>query len=135
MDARLRVRIALHADGLARTFAGAGVGLRSLAAHGQAAHVADAAVALDTLQALQVHADLAAQIAFDDILAVLNRVHDLGKLLLGEILGANRRIDLRAGEDVLRVAGTDAVDRAQRDINALVRRNFNTNDAGHKFFL
>ncbi len=81
VDAGLGVRVALHADGFARAFARAGVGLRALAAHGQAAHVADAAVALDALQALEVHAEFAAQVAFDDVLAFLDRVNDLGELL------------------------------------------------------
>src|ERR1051325_9968119 len=115
MDARLRVRIALHADGLARTFAGAGVGLRALAAHREAAHVADAAIALDALQTLQIHADLAAKIAFDDILAVLDRVHDLRQLRFGEVLRADAGVDLRLGEDVDRVLRADAVNVAQRN--------------------
>ncbi len=105
MDAGLGVRIALHADRLARAFAGAGVGLGALAAHRQAAQVADAAIALDALQALEVHADLAAQIAFDDILAVLDRVDDLGELLLGQILGADARIDVGLGQDLFALVG------------------------------
>ena len=83
------VRIALHADRLARTFARAGVGLGALAAHRQTAHVADATIALDALQALEVHAEFAAQIAFDHVLAILNRVNDLRQLRFGQILGAD----------------------------------------------
>ena len=74
MDAGLAFGLRTHTDGLARALAGAGVGLGALAADRQAAQVPDAAVALDALQALQVHADFAAQIAFDHILAVLNGV-------------------------------------------------------------
>jgi hypothetical protein len=133
MDAGLGIGVALHADGLAGAFAGTGVGLGALAADGQTAHVADAAIAFDALQALEVHADLAAQIAFDDVFAFLDGVDDLGELLLGQILGADGRVNIRAFEDLLRVNGADAIDIAERDINALVRRYFNTNDACHKF--
>jgi len=48
--------------------------------------MADTAVALDTLQALEIHAQFAAQVAFDDILAFLDRVNDLGELLFGQSL-------------------------------------------------
>ena len=50
---------------LARALAGARVGVRALAAHRQALAVAQAAVAAEVHQALDVHRDLAAQIAFD----------------------------------------------------------------------
>jgi hypothetical protein len=119
VDAGLGVRIALHADRLARTFARAGVGLGALAAHGQAAHVADATVALDALQALEVHAEFAAQIAFDDIFAFLDRVNDLGELRLGQILRADGRVNVRAFENLLRVDRADAVNVAERNVNAL----------------
>jgi hypothetical protein len=65
MDTGFRARITLHADGLARTFARARVGLRALATHRQAAQVANAAIAHDALKALQVHADFAAQVALE----------------------------------------------------------------------
>src|SRR5690606_21138294 len=48
---------------LARTLAGAGIGARALAAHGQAATMAEAAVAADVHQSLDVHRRLAAQVA------------------------------------------------------------------------
>jgi len=132
VDAGLRIRIALHADSLARALAGTGVGLGALAADRQTAHMADATVAFDALQALEVHAEFAAEIALDHILAFLDGVNDLRKLGLSEVLGADRRINVRALEDDLRVNGADAVDVAQRNVNALVRRNFNTNDTCHK---
>ena len=93
MDARLGRWAADYADGLARAFASAGVGLGALAANGQAAQVANATVTLDTLEPLEVHADLAAQVALDDVFAVLDGMDNLGKLLLGEVLGADGRVD------------------------------------------
>src|SRR5258707_1120355 len=109
MDAGLGGWAADNADGLPRTFPGAGVGLSALTADGQTAKMADATVTLDALQSLQVHADLAAQVAFDDVLAVLDGVNDLRKLLFGQILGADARLNVGFREDELRVAGADAV--------------------------
>jgi len=132
MDAGLGRWAAHDADGLAWAFAGAGVGLSALAPDGQTTQVADSAIALDTLQTLEVHADFAAEIAFDDIFAVLDGVNNLRELLLGQVLGANGGIDIGLGEDIARVAGPDAVDIAQRDVNALVRGNFDADDTCHK---
>ena len=67
-----------HADGLARAFACTGIGLCPLSAYWQAAQVPDAPIAFDALQPLQVHADLAAQIAFNDVFAILDSMNDLG---------------------------------------------------------
>src|SRR5712691_3676803 len=117
MDAGFGGWAADDADGLAGTFAGAGVGLGTLAANGQAAQMADAAITFDALQALEVHTDLAAEIAFNDVFAVLNGVNDLGKLLFGQVLGANAGINFGFFENDVRVARADAVDVAERDIN------------------
>src|SRR6516162_8775669 len=94
MDTGFGGGIADNADGFARTFAGAGVGLGALATDRQAAQVAETPVTLDTLKALEVHADLAAEIAFNDVFAILDGVDDLGELLLGQVLGADGRVDL-----------------------------------------
>src|SRR6185312_1470760 len=126
VDASLRVRIALHTDRLARTFARAGVGLSALTAHRQAAHVAHATIALDALQALEVHADFAAKVTFDDILAILDGMNDLGKLGFAQVLRANLRIDIGLGQNLDRVRGTDAINIPQRNVDALIRRNFYT---------
>jgi hypothetical protein len=132
MDASLGVGIALHADSTTRTLAGACVGLGALTAHRQTAQVADATVTLDRLHALEVKTDLTTKIALDHILALLDRVNDLGELGFGQILGANARINAGNGEDVLRVGRADAVNVAERDVDALVRWNLNTNNACHK---
>ena len=131
MDAGLGSWAANHADGLARALAGAGVGLGALAAHRQAAQVADAAVAFDALHPLQVHTNLAAQIAFNDIFAVLDCVDDLGELLLGQVLRTDPRIDLSLGQDVYGIAGANAINVAQCDIDALVRGHFYADDTSH----
>ena len=81
MDASLGSRVPHDTDGLARAFASAGVGLCTLPAHRQAAQVSNASITLDALQPLEVHADLAPQITFDDVFAVLDRMDDLRELL------------------------------------------------------
>src|SRR6266536_125959 len=54
VDAGLRIGIALHADRLARSLSGAGVGLCALAAHGQSAQMPNAPITLDGLQPFEV---------------------------------------------------------------------------------
>ena len=132
MDTGLGSRVADDADGFAGAFAGARIGLGALAPDRQAAEVADAAVTFDALEALEVHPDLAAQIAFDDVFAVLDGVDDLRKLLLGEILGADGGINIGLGQDDFGVGGAEAIDVAQGHINAFVGRNFYTNYTCHK---
>src|SRR5207249_3586561 len=84
------------------------------------------------LQALQVHADLAPQIALDDVFAILDGMDDLRKLLLGQILGANAGLDVGFGQDHFRVAGAYSVNIAQRDVDALVGGNFDADNSSHK---
>jgi hypothetical protein len=131
VDTGLCGGIADNADGLSRPFASARIRLGTLSANGQAAEVANATVAFDTLKALQVHTDLAAKVAFDDIFAILNRVDDLGKLLFAQIFRADSRVDVGLGQDVFGVAGADAVNVTERDVDALIRGNFYANDTCH----
>ena len=131
MDAGFGSGVTDDTDGLARAFARAGVGLSALTANRQATQVTDATIALDALQALQVHADLAAKIAFDHVFAVLNGVNDLRELRLGQIFCADAGINVGPGQDVFRVAGADAVNVTQRDVDAFVRRNFYSDDTCH----
>ena len=76
MNAGLGGGAAHDTDCLAWALARARVSLSALAAHRQAAEMADTPVAADTLQPFQVHADFAAQIAFDHIFAVLNFLNE-----------------------------------------------------------
>ena len=79
------------ADGLARALAGAGVGLGALAADGKTAAMADATVAIDRLEALQIALDIPAEIALDQQAAAGDRVDDGVELLDAQILGARHR--------------------------------------------
>src|SRR5262245_25107887 len=105
MDTGLRGRVTDHTDGLSRALACASVCLSPLSANRQAAKVANAAVAFDALKALEVHADFAAKVAFDDVFAILNRMDDLGQLLFAQIFRANGRVNVGLSQYVFRVAG------------------------------
>lgn len=132
MDTGLGSWVAHHADGFARAFARAGIGLGTLATHRQTAQMAHPAVALNALKTLEVHTNFTPQVAFNHVFAILNGVHDLGKLLFGQVFGANAGIDIRPGQNVFGIAGTDAVDIPQGDIDTLVWRNFDADDTSHK---
>jgi hypothetical protein len=131
MDAGLGCWTAHHTNGLARALAGARVGLSALASDGQPAQMAHATIALDALETFQIHSDLAAKIALDHVFAVLDGMNDQGELLLGEVFGADGRVNLRVGEDDFGVAWTNAIDVTQSNIDALVRGNFYSDNAGH----
>jgi hypothetical protein len=120
MDPGFGVWIALDADGFSGSFACARVGGSSLAADREAAQVTDAAVAFDGLEAFEVQADFAAEIAFGDVFAFLDGVNDLGELLFVQIFGTDSGIDGGAFEDDLGIGGTDSIDIAQGDIDAFV---------------
>jgi len=131
MDAGLRSRITDDTNRLARSFASARICLRSLASNGEATQMPDSAVALDALEPLQVHANFPAKITLDDVLAVLDGMNDLRKLLLGQVLRANARINVGTRQDVFGIAGADTINVPQSDIDAFVGRNFYSDDASH----
>ena len=79
--AGLGVGIALHADGLAWTFARARIGRGALAADWQSAPVADSAVAIDGLEALEIALHFPAKVTFDSDLERIDRVDDRIQLL------------------------------------------------------
>src|ERR1044072_9038417 len=118
----------LHALGpLART----GVRLRVLPAHGQAAAMTHPAIAADLHQALDVLRALATQIDLDG--EVVDRVAELGNLVLGEI--ANLAVGLDPGrlEDLVGGRTADAVDVRQPDLGALVQGDVDAGDPRHAY--
>src|SRR3546814_15107013 len=107
-------------DGLARTLAGTGIGPGALAAQRQAATMAQAAVAGQVHQALDGHADLAAEVAFDHVLA------DFGAqaldFRLGQVPDPGRRIHAGGFAKFLRTGTANAVDAMQPDPAMLLGR-------------
>src|SRR5262245_5868334 len=124
----------LAGDGAARPTLRARIGARALATDGQTAPVADPAVAVDLDQPLDVLADFAAEVAFDRVLLV-DELADAVHLFVGKVARLRRRIHLRDGNDAARGRAADAVDVAQRDVDALVARDVDSGDACHVFLL
>src|SRR5262245_52143378 len=124
----------LAGDGLGRAFAGAGIGVGTLAADRQALAVAQAAISAEIHEPLNIHGNFAAKVALDDIVAVddFADLQHFGIRQLVDALGC-RDVDLLA--DNLGIDRPDAMDIAKGDFNALVGRNVNACDAGHFFFL
>src|SRR5262245_8389630 len=89
--------LVLHAflagDRAAGAFAGAGVGLAPLAAHGKILPVPLAAVALDFLEPLDVAAFEAAKGAFDHVVAV-DGARQAADFVVVEFLGPPLRVDV-----------------------------------------
>src|SRR5690606_29116211 len=98
-------------DGLARALAGPGIGAGALAAHRQAAAVAQAAVAAQVHQPLDRHADLTTQVAFDRVLGHLGA--DALDFRLGQVANLGRRGDARRLANQLRPRAADTKDTLQ----------------------
>jgi hypothetical protein len=91
----------------------------ALAADRQALAVAQAAVAAQVHEALDVHGGLSPQVAFDlgDGLDGLANVADL---IVVQILGPRDRVDPRLGEDLLGGGLPDPENVLERDLDALL---------------
>src|SRR6476659_5225088 len=118
------IRLALGRDlllagnGFGRTLAGAGVGVGALAMDRQALAVTQTPIAAEIHQPLDVHGNLAPQIAFDHVVAV-DHLADLQHLLVGQLRypTLHRDVDLR--HDVLGILLADAMDVLERNDDAL----------------
>src|SRR5262245_38714612 len=120
----------LAGHGLARALARPGVGPGPLAAHRQAAPVAQAPVAADVAQPGDVLGVLAAQRALDRVLAVED-VGDAGDLLVVQLLRPAQRVHPRLLAQPQGRRRPDAVDVAQADVRRLVGRQVHTQDTRH----
>src|SRR6266704_1288430 len=120
----------LARDRLGRTFARARIGVGTLTAHRQSAAMTQAAIAAEVHQTLDVHAGLASQIAFDQIVAV-DHFADLQHFLVAELVDPTviRNLDLL--HDVGRILLANAMDVLERDQDALVGRDIHAGNTGH----
>src|ERR1700731_837788 len=122
----------LAGDRLGRALARAGVGMGALAAHRQPAAMAQAAIAAEVHQTLDVHADFATKIALDQIVAV-DHFADLQHFLVAQLADATVSWNLDLLHDVGSMLLTDAMDVLERDHHALVGRDIHTGNTGHDF--
>src|SRR5229473_8510614 len=118
----------------ARAFAGARVGVRTLAAHRQVAAVADPAVGLNFDQPTDVHLNLLAEIAFHaafffDFLA------KMVDFIFRQVANLLRVIDIRLGGELFCALLPDAIDGSQPDPKALLQRKIYTCDTCHAILL
>jgi len=88
--------------------------------------MANAAVTIDGLQALQVALELTAQIAFDEGAAFADCMDDRTELLGCELFRTDVRIDIGLLEHALRGLRPNTVNVRQRRFNALVAGNVNS---------
>jgi len=93
--------------------------------------VADAAVAVDRLEALQVARDVAAQVALDHPFVLGDHVEDLVELLLGEVLRPHVGLEARLLHDLVGARGADAVNIAEGVRDFLFRGDFYTKETRH----
>jgi hypothetical protein len=82
MNAGLGIRVTLNTHSLSRPLACARIGLGTLTADRQAPEVPLTSIGFDGLETLQVNTQLTAQVTLNDVLSVLDRLDDLGQLLL-----------------------------------------------------
>src|SRR3989454_7356685 len=108
----------------------AGVGVGALAAHRQAAAVADAAVGADVHEALDVHRDLAPQVALDLQLALDDLAHPR-RLLVRPRLDPLVAVDVGLLEDVDRGGLADPVDIRDRNLPPLLPRQIHSRHSRH----
>jgi hypothetical protein len=94
IDRSFRLLLTLDADGFARAFASACVGLGALAANRQATTVANATVATDFYQTLNRAVDFAAQITFDAKIALDDFTKTSG-VGFAEVANTNAGVDTR----------------------------------------
>lgn len=82
--------------------------------------MADATVAVDRLEALEVALDFAAQVALDRDLVRVDRVNDRVELLGREVFGADVGINVRLLENFFAVARAHSINVGQRGFDAFV---------------
>ena len=88
--------------------------------------MADAAIAVDRLKALEVALDFPAQIAFNHEVIGADGLDDLVDLLNRKVLRANVAIDVGLFEDLLGPGRPDAINIRQRGFDAFVAGDFNS---------
>src|SRR3954469_9352749 len=118
----------LAGDRLGRPLAGTGIGVGALAANRQALTVAQAPIAAQIHQPLDVHRHFAAQVAFNLEVAVDNFA-DLDDLGLGQNADPALRRDAELVDDLARGMRPDSMDIAKADFDPFLRRDIDAGDA------
>ena len=120
----------LICDGPFGTFTGTSIGLASLATDGQTLSVAQAAVAADLGQTLDVQSGLTTQVAFHNEV-VVNALADFCLFLVGEVFYSGVGVDPGHIQDLLCAGPADSVDISESDLDSLVFRQVNAGYTCH----
>src|SRR5271154_2647028 len=134
MPAELLGDLLLAGDRPGRTLAGARIGVGALAVDRQALAMTQAAIAAQIHQALDIHGDVAAQIALDLIVSV-DDFADAENLVVCQFVDATLRRDANLRADGSRPHRANAKNITKGDLNALLRGNVHTSNTGHAMLL
>src|SRR5699024_4377165 len=115
---RALASLLLTGDRALRALTATRVGLGPLAAHGEAATVADSLVRADLDLAADVGGHLAAKVTLHLVVAV-DLITQADELVIGEVLDADALVDARRRQDLAGAGTADAVDVCQCDHRAL----------------
>src|SRR6476620_124790 len=127
---RRSLRLLLAGDGALRALAGARVGLGALTADRKAHAVAATRVAADLDLASDGRVDLTSEVTLD-LEVGFDLVAKLDQLLVTERVDPSGRVDTGGSQELLGAGTADAVDVGESDLDALVAREVNTNEACH----
>lgn len=127
----LGIWVALNADHLAGTLAGARIRAGALSAHGEAAAMADSPMTIDGLKAFEISLHLAAKVALDDNVQAGNCVNDFVDLLRRQFLRADIGVNIGDFENAFGVARADTVNVGQRRFDAFIAGNFYSKKTWH----
>src|SRR5918995_7207493 len=127
---RRSLRLLLAGDGALGTLAGTRVGLGALTADREAHAVAATLVAADLDLAADVRLDLTSEVTLD-LEVGFDLVAKLDQLLVTERVDPGVRVDSGGLEQLLGAGTADAVDVGECDLDALVAREVDTNEACH----
>src|SRR6476661_5058610 len=127
---RRSLRLLLAGNRALRTLAGARVGLGALTADREAHAVTATLVAADLDLAADVRLDLTPEVTLD-LEVGFDLVAKLDQLLVTERVDPSVRVDAGGGQELLGAGTADAVDVGECDLDALVAREVNTNEACH----
>ena len=92
--------------------------------------MAQATIAADLHQALDVHGNLTAKVTFN-LEMMVDVVAQLTDVFLGQILDAHIGVDAGGGDDLVCGSTADAVDIRQGDFNAFLPGKVDTRDSCH----
>src|SRR5690606_35038737 len=120
----------LAGDRLGLALAGACVGVGALAADGEALAVAQAAVAGEVHQPLDVHRRVAPEVSLDRVIGV-DRLADLQHFGVGQVLHTAGMIDAELVGDLTGGRRTDSVDIGKRNNKALAGRDIYPSNTSH----